>query len=96
MDGWLKGLVAAACIVIIVSGSYFGWNNFQKKQTENRSLAASEEARKELFDLASASDDEPERVRTYCSLIKDELGKGITDNAYSRNIISNCRTLGYL
>ncbi|UWU19632.1 MULTISPECIES: hypothetical protein [unclassified Rhizobium] len=96
MASGLKGLIAATCIVIIAGGAYFGWNAFEKNQATNRTAASTEEARKELFDLASANDNEPERVRTYCSLINDELGKRITDNDYSRNILRNCRALGYL
>ncbi|WP_421439903.1 hypothetical protein [Agrobacterium tumefaciens] len=29
MDGWLKALVATACVVIIAGGGYYGWNEYR-------------------------------------------------------------------
>jgi len=33
MDGWLKALVAAACLVVIAGGGYFAWSEYQTQQT---------------------------------------------------------------
>lgn len=32
MDGWLKGLVAAACLVVIAGGGYFAWTKWQESK----------------------------------------------------------------
>lgn len=40
MDGWLKFLIAAACVVIIAGGGYFAWTEYQQKQVAE---AASQE-----------------------------------------------------
>ncbi len=32
MDGWLKGLVATACVVVIAGGAYFGLSEYQRSQ----------------------------------------------------------------
>nr|WP_278374915.1 hypothetical protein [Brucella anthropi] len=33
MDNWLKALVAAACLVIILGGSYFAWSHYIEWKT---------------------------------------------------------------
>lgn len=40
MDGWLKFLIATACVVIIAGGGYFAWSEYQQKQAAK---AASQE-----------------------------------------------------
>lgn len=32
MDGWLKGLIAAACVVVIAGGGYFAWSEYRSAQ----------------------------------------------------------------
>ncbi len=32
MDGWLKALVAAACVVVIAGGGWFAWGEYRKSQ----------------------------------------------------------------
>jgi len=36
MDGWLKGLVATACVVVIAGGAYYAWSEFDREQSVNR------------------------------------------------------------
>ncbi|NTG07156.1 hypothetical protein [Rhizobium rhizogenes] len=36
MDGWLKGLIATACIVVIAGGGYFAISEYQKSQAAER------------------------------------------------------------
>jgi len=39
MDGWLKFLIAAACIVVIAGGGYYAWSEYQtKKDREEASI----------------------------------------------------------
>ncbi|MBN9078515.1 MAG: hypothetical protein BGN87_00130 [Rhizobiales bacterium 65-79] len=38
MDAWLKGLIAAACIVIIGWGVYLGWQEFERQTTISREI----------------------------------------------------------
>lgn len=33
IDGWLKFLIATACVVIIAGGGYFAWSEYQQKKT---------------------------------------------------------------
>ncbi|MGN6448802.1 MAG: hypothetical protein ACTHLK_09445 [Brucella intermedia] len=33
MDNWLKALVATACLVIILGGSYFAWSHYIEWKT---------------------------------------------------------------
>lgn len=44
MDGWLKGLVATACVVVIAGGAYYGWSEYDRKQTAERARQRSVEA----------------------------------------------------
>lgn len=41
MDGWLKGLIAAACVVVIASGGYFAWSEYRAAidRTESERIA---------------------------------------------------------
>lgn len=41
MDGWLKALVAAACVVVIAGGGWFAWGEFRTGTVE-------EDVRKEV------------------------------------------------
>jgi predicted negative regulator of RcsB-dependent stress response len=36
MDGWLKGLIAAACVVVIAGGGYFAWSEWEKSKERER------------------------------------------------------------
>lgn len=42
MDGWLKILIAAACVVVIGGGAYYGWKEYRQSQalTAARDAAA--------------------------------------------------------
>jgi hypothetical protein len=44
MDGWLKGLVAAACVVVIAGGAYYAWSEYDRKQSAALSRQRSVEA----------------------------------------------------
>lgn len=37
MDGWLKFLIATACVVIIAGGGYYAWNEYQQKVSAEES-----------------------------------------------------------
>lgn len=52
MDGWLKALVAAACVVVIASGGYFAWK-------ENGAANAAEAGEKEATMKAACAQAEP-------------------------------------
>lgn len=57
VDGWLKVLVAAACVVVIAGGGYYGWGEYQ------RSIEAAEAKRIAEF----------RKHRSMCSLMMREL-----------------------
>lgn len=52
MDNWLKGLIAAACIVVIVGGGYSAWGEYQHRQQAETS-AQSRDDQKRTEDLAA-------------------------------------------
>lgn len=39
MDGWLKALIAAACIVVIAGGGYIAWSEWNAKVMAERAAA---------------------------------------------------------
>nr|WP_278520043.1 hypothetical protein [Brucella anthropi] len=53
MDNWLKALVAAACLVIILTGSYFVWSHYIEWKTASDMQAI------------RAQDDRIERCKAY-------------------------------
>lgn len=56
MDGWLKMLIAAACIVVIAGGGYLGWREWQAsvrlQQAREAAAAAIERQTERLRDEA--------------------------------------------
>lgn len=96
MDGWLKALITAACIVVIAAGAWYLFSEIQEKRAAAQRAETREAVRKELFSLANATDGDNETVRAFCRRIRDQIGKGITDNDYSRQVVTNCRALGMM
>lgn len=62
MDGWLKGLIATACVVIIAGGGYFAWSQYQANKSREEAKQAQEEA----------------SMRVACRAMVADLGRGQT------------------
>lgn len=62
MNGWLKFLIATACVVIIAGGGYFAWSEYQSNK-------AIEQARKNQKEAS---------LRFECRAMVADLGKGKT------------------
>jgi hypothetical protein len=53
MDSWLKGLIAAASVVVIAGGAYYGWNEYRQSQA----LRASSQTREDNQKLEALTND---------------------------------------
>jgi hypothetical protein len=55
MDGWLKTLVALACIVIIAGGAYIALGEYQRvtREQANEASAQKQASEKRAFELAA-------------------------------------------
>lgn len=42
MDGWLKGLIATACVVVIAGGGYFAFSEYRRSQEQEVAKAAAD------------------------------------------------------
>lgn len=62
MDGWLKALIAAACVVIITGGGYYAWSQYHSNKAMDEARKAREEA----------------SMRVACRAMVADLGKGRT------------------
>lgn len=62
MDGWLKTLIAAACVVVIAGGGYFAWSEYQSSKALEQTRKVQQEA----------------RLRFECRAMVTDLGKGQT------------------
>jgi len=94
MDGWMKALVAAACIAILAVVGYFFYGEAQQAAERAAHQDRVEEARRELFRLTIAKPHELQYVISYC----ESLASGGLRNktAGQRQTIATCQLAGYL
>ena len=85
MDGWLKALAAAACVVIIAGGAWYAWKD----------LAATQDAAQAKMAIESAVNAEAERsnsedyIKCRNSLLSSALGE-------AKRLRDWCRQNGYI
>lgn len=53
MDGWLKALIATACVVVIVGGGYYAWS----ENAESKERASARERRAAYSDCQRRMDE---------------------------------------
>lgn len=95
MDNYLKTLIAAACLVVIAGGGYYGWSEYQKASARSAAVQANDRVRAELFEWAGAKPGEITKVMTYCNDMASSLKPG-DDAPLTRRLVRNCRSLGLL
>ncbi|WP_457299171.1 hypothetical protein [Phyllobacterium sp. P5_D12] len=94
MEGWLKGLIAVACVVVIAGGGYFGFTQYQDYATRKERSERRAGAEDELFRLAQTDRSHPEKVREFCKGIS--INEQLKANEVAMGVVNNCRILGYL
>ncbi len=57
MENWLKGLIAAACIVVITGGSYYAWSQYNDWRLS--SLASAQQSATKDRERCAAYKDNP-------------------------------------
>ncbi len=95
MDNLLKGLIAAACAVVIVAGAYYGWGEYAKYRRAAEIMAGREGARQEILELARAKPYEIEKIRSFCKSMADRRYKQDDKSELVRVLVMNCGGLGY-
>lgn len=95
MDAWLKALVAAACIAILAGVGYYFYSEARLAAEKTARTERIEGARRELFGLAKAKAHEVDKVRDFCGFLVSPKFTGDKDVFY-RQVVVNCRNLGYL
>ena len=85
MDGWLKTLIATACVVIIAGGGYYAWGEWKNAQL-----------RAAIADRAKAS----RLTGEYCNkiammTIPEKVGQPVKTEAYLRDL-NECDNRGLL
>ena len=94
MDGWLKALVAAACIAIVAVAGYYFYTEAQVAAENAAHEKRVEDARRELFRLTIAKPHELQYVISYCESL---ASGGLRDKtAGQRRVIATCQLAGYL
>ncbi len=76
MDGWFKGLVGTACVVVIAAGAYFAWSEYKSAQAQ-AALERAQAARAAETANAAAETARTEKLTSgYCnSLATSVLSK---------------------
>ncbi|MDW9563735.1 hypothetical protein GOB35_23305 [Sinorhizobium meliloti] len=95
MDGWLKTLVASACVVVIAGGGWCAWGEYSDYRERSAKTELMKRVRNELFMLASAGESEPEKVRAMCSVIREKPDT-FSDKNFAAQTLRNCRALGFI
>lgn len=96
MDNWLKGLVAAACVVVISAGGYYLLGQFQSWRAAKADRELTETVRTEIFKLARAAPGDISGARAFCKQITERLDSDLKDNSEAHRVSKNCRALGYV
>lgn len=98
MGGWMKTLVATACAVVIAGGGWFAWGAYSAHSAQAERNDRAEGARKELFRIAQAGENDREKVVSFCSGVDDIINNIASSDTVSmwRQVKANCRALGYL
>lgn len=90
MDGWLKGLVAAACIVVIAFGLHAAWRSYTGYQLNQQN----EIAKVRLFNLAGVQQGDESGMRLACA--RWSQSETLKANPLADEVLQNCRFLRYL
>lgn len=96
MDSWLKGLIAAACVVVIAGGGYYAWGEYQIRSAQAERSAGIERARAEIFKFADAKPHEIDKARDYCRVLNQVNTNNPEKSDVRETILRNCRYFGYL
>ncbi len=82
MDGWLKGLVAAACIVVIAGGAYYALNEYERAQTR-AAIQRAEASRAAEAATAAAEQAQQELLSTdYCNALATSALSKVTGKEF--------------
>lgn len=93
MDGWLKALIAAACVVMIAGGGYLGWTEYLKASERSARSAEVETARTAIFNQSGGRSGTPE-ARRYCENIRKLVRGDLKDHSIARLRDYQCRLVG--
>lgn len=86
MDGWLKALIAAACVVVIAAGGYYGWSEYQAAElAKAEQLAANDPAVRICEAVAKARLKSPASYRRIDARIEGEMVRISYDAVNSYN-----------
>lgn len=92
----MKYLIAGACLTIIAAGAYFGISEFNAYRQRAAYSRGAEAARAELFKLSGSKEGDTERVRRLCKQADAMIDAGTNKSDLFKQVVSNCRALGYL
>lgn len=88
----MKALVTATCVAVLAAVGVYLWGQFSERQQSRAALTHDEGVRKELFEFAKALPGDDEKVRSFCTRVRDASDQS---EAF-RQVAANCRALGYL
>ncbi|MET3648027.1 hypothetical protein ABIC60_002667 [Phyllobacterium ifriqiyense] len=93
MDNWLKALIATACVVIIVGGGYYAYTQYGDYSSRTEQAKRLSDVEKSLYERVGAKVGEPDKVRNVCASFARDPAK---DSEPVKDVLSKCRTFGYL
>lgn len=93
MEGWLKALIAAACVVVVAGGGYFGWKEYRTAQVQAAAQAQADKVAAERLRLERIT---PEAcIRMAQETLPEKIGDPPKTSVYLK-ALNECDDLGRL
>lgn len=93
----MNRLVAATCVAVLAAVGYFFWGEYGSFRANADKEARASDARKELFELAQAGENERDKVVSFCNDVDNIIQNIASPDTVEmwRQVKKNCRVLGY-
>lgn len=93
MDGWLKVLIAVACLVVIIGSGFYGYTQYEAHTVRSEQAQRLTVVRQSLYDRLGVKEGETDKVRNLCASFSRDPAK---DSEPVKDVLSKCRMFGYL
>lgn len=94
MNGFLKALIAIACVAVVAGGGWFGWPEYQRWSEQSRAKAKIDGARAAVFYQSGAAPGDTVAAKRWCDALRVLVRDELKDNSMAHFRITQCRRIG--
>lgn len=91
----MKALIAATCVAVLAAVGYYFWSEYSAHKLRTEIAQNNQRARLELQNQAKTTGYNDD-VNGYCVSMRTLLDGELKDNDFAKDLVHNCRLLGYL